>query len=563
MNLQEWLEQKDIESRGFSRGTWIPLMVDDYPVHEGAPMQAGYISEFRSIETLVVKNADRHTFRNAEWDSIQRNGSHSAWAHEGKFHAPDKYYRDDDAEPTALYPVLRQGYETEPHDIWDLNQEITHSLRLLRKGDSWIRPSENRIEVARLRRQSDGAPGCLEMRAEFLRDYLKARDSALLVGGFIIREVVREDFPDLDWNDGSVEREFSHGEWEGARHALVDDAHLQHAQGRIWWTEWVEPAAKSTRVAEEEDDHKIQFIVDNQGGERLSGIELEQHHGWLWFSAGVVRDILRNDHATLKWHSLETASIGAGAGRNVYFGVNSIGLLQVWAKDIAQLPVWFQRMWFPHNVTPEGGVSGELITTQVRAWFNSSTAPEKQFVENLFRLANRTVEKFGTSLLKNPAPAAEVSRTIHRFYDSSFESVCLLAKEMCRHVVEKLDAGEIDKLLSPENKKLADEKKYRSLKRLELLITQHGEDGRRIAQPLAGLNDLRQGDAHPKSSDLRESLQLFGFTPDTEDYSGVCVRMISDTADCLGNIAVSLIGPSQSPSSSDSASSAPSGGSKT
>jgi hypothetical protein len=40
--------------------------------------------------------------------------------------------------------------------------------------------------------------------------------------------------------------------------------------------------------------------------------------------------------------------------------VNKFGFINVLGKDIGELPEWAQKLWVPHNVSPEGGLSEEL-----------------------------------------------------------------------------------------------------------------------------------------------------------------------------------------------------------
>lgn len=47
--------------------------------------------------------------------------------------------------------------------------------------------------------------------------------------------------------------------------------------------------------------------------------------------------------------------------RERHFGVNDLGLITVFAKDIGRLDPWEQRIWSAHNVTPDGGPSRELV----------------------------------------------------------------------------------------------------------------------------------------------------------------------------------------------------------
>lgn len=539
-SIQDWLEQRDIERSSISRGTWIPLKVSDPLDKKHRYSDTGHRIEYRSFESIVIAAEHRTDCLHLTWHEISRDWPDSALLENGVFIPPGAYYGPLLEEPYGIYPVVSQSYPTEDHPYWDLHQEITLSLGLLRKGDKWIRPSEGGLEVARLTRADCGEPIALEIHAGCLRDYLKARKSALVIGAFTIREVFDSDFPVLSWSEGIQTREFRNGEWDGAQGPTMDDDSIHHAQGRIWWAEWVEPADVSYRVADEPPP-ELPFIVDNQGGPLIPSSELVAHSGWVWFDPKIVRSLLANPNGFLNWSSKDTGHLGIG-GEKIHFGVNPLGLLAVYAKDIGVLPYWFQKLILLHNVSPDGGIGEELYTTHVRAWFLDSTAPEKTLIGELINLNSIFEKLHGVALFKDLPQVESLHRLLHRFYSGSFDDVCLLAKELSKAINDRMSQSTIDSLLSEEKLKKANTpgSTLRSVRRLALLLDQVGKDGRIITRPLGGISDLRQGDVHPESSSLRESLKLFDISPDSEDYLGICIKMISDTAESLHQIATAF-----------------------
>jgi hypothetical protein len=81
---------------------------------------------------------------------------------------------------------------------------------------------------------------------------------------------------------------------------------------------------------------------------------------WLYFDPTIVAALLRHRGGRLRWLTAETGGLGA-TSHGVHFGVNRLGLITVYAKDIGGLQAWEQRLWSAHNVTPDGGVSRELF----------------------------------------------------------------------------------------------------------------------------------------------------------------------------------------------------------
>lgn len=578
MKLQEWLELADVEKKKIARRTWIPLMCQDSQ-SQGRARDPGHRKQFTSIESLIVPIKKRDEFANAHWDSIQRNNSHGAWADEDRFVAPDEYTINDE-EPIATYPVLTQHFDTGEPRIWHLLQEIELSLGLLRKGDSWVRPIEDYIEVVRLRRDADDLPVSIEIRLEYLRDYLSAKHAALLLGAFVVREATETKLDDIKWENRRGTRSFDKGNWEGAVHAiktggppgimmrmwresvdpaddvpvmphpLEESAHhsekteyggggeeVEYAEGRIWWTEWIEPADKSPRIRHDKIEAQVPFIVSNQGDSRLFGDKLHEYRGWLWFRNSVIRELLSRGHCYFEWHTHDTGSIGPSCVSKIHFGLNELHHVNVAAYHMARLPEWVQQIWVAHNIAPEGGLSNELHQSQNLAKPAQTCPPELLIIFAIRAVQDSAMDAFGMPLFHNLPDESILLQKVQRFQGESFEQSCHLAKEISRHIVEKIDQAVIDKHLLPETLKDADKNRPRSLKRLALLLEQLGFNGRTLTQPLAGINDLRQGDAHTGSSSLVQSLELFGIAPDSSDHFNNNIQIINSVAYSLRDIA--------------------------
>ncbi len=578
MRLQEWLELADVEKRKLATRTWIPLMVSESQ-SEGESGKPGHRKQYTSIECLIVPLDKRAEFSTVHWEGIHRMNPHWAWADKYRFIAPHEYTGHSES-PIATYPVLTQHFDTGETRIWHLLQEIELSLGLLHSGDVWVRPIEDYIEVVRLRRDTENRPVSMEIRAEHLRDYLAARRSALLIGGFAFRETTELKFDEINWKNKRASRKFEQGEWEGRVNEIntggppgvmvrmwresvdpVDDVPvmphptrepsypsettefggegdvLEFAEGRIWWTEWIEPAEKSPRIRHDKVEAQVPFFVSNQGGPKLAGDKLHENRGWLWFRNTVIRELLIRENSYFKWHTHDTGSIGPSCVTEIHFGMNELQHVNVAAYHMARLPEWVQQIWVAHNIAPEGGLSRELHQSQNLAAPAQTCPPELLIIFAIKAVQVATTKAFGQPLFHNLPEPTVLLRKIHRFQGGSFEQTCHLAKEISRHIIEKLDQAVIDGQLSPENLKSADKDKLRSLKRLALLLDQLGHDGRSLTKALAGVNDLRQGDAHSGSSTLAQSLKLFDLPPDSEDHYGNNVQIIHAVAYGLRDIA--------------------------
>jgi len=191
----------------------------------------------------------------------------------------------------------------------------------------------------------------------------------------------------------------------------------------------------------------------------------------------------------------------------VHFGVNSLGLINVFAKDIALLPLWQQNLWAGANITPDGGVSQELLAAQALGMPASTLAPEEYLPKAIEAINEFGAKRFGIRIFREHEQFSTLISRAHRFRVLDWNGFLALAKDLARLTADSIDAAALHKAVSaPKESKLG------SLKALELLVAKHSDASRArsLLGPLFGIYDLRLGDAHLPSSDLKEALALVG-----------------------------------------------------
>ena len=584
----EWIEARDFERMSFERATWIPLLVRKKDVRLGRFGTSGFRDGYRDIDSIVVPLDLKADFQEIDWQSVSRHNSDGAWADDNDFYPPASH-----GNPRVLHPVIQRSFATGDPLEWSLLQELEVGLKLMRRGDSWIAPEEDDIEVARLERDARGLPDALLFRAEHLRDYLCAKKAALLLTGFAFREAVEETFPNLNWEEARDEqrqqqRQFDHRWWQGyltpiheggqlfrsSMHVLhmwresvnpEDDVPImphptaepepRHEEfervatgkklfrlsGRIWVKHWISPAQKSPRIRHDEVESRIHFQVENQEQATLAGKALRDYRGWLWFKPSVVRRILAARTSELKWYTADTGELGPAPHETLHFGINSVGLLNVLGYKMAELPEWVQKYWVADNVCPEGGLSKELHMAQNLAQPAETLAPEAQLWRKLTMLQSLIEIEFGSPLLKQLPSEQDFLHHVHRFYCASFADVCTLCKEIHRIITERIDVDALNQQIDPANAGKAKAQKLGQIKRLALWLDALGVDGRQVTAPLAGIYELRIADAHAASKTARESLSLLGIPPDIEDYLTACFIVIARTVNCIVEIGRAVI----------------------
>ena len=615
---QSWFEMPEIRRRSLTTAVWVPLRVSEKPVSEGKHGREGFCEEFFGLGSVMFPVEVERDALGLEWSDIGISNNYTGGQVTQYFHAGEHSKRrrllecrvpfsnarlkvdvdslsDEHKEITMRYPagdhsdhrcdavgcglVIEQTLNSSEQTVWHLHQDLVVALRLMREGDTWVRPDEGYLGVARLFRDENGEPEKLEIRADHLRDYLSAREMNLYISNYRSRVEVRADRNHIDWDplpardttgsqrwEGRVSEIHEGGTPFGAKTAVfhvartdVDDEEdvptfgfptddsvksdswtkedsgrmLYRIEGELWRTEVIESGEISERIRGDDTKRPILFIVDAAGNTESKETLVDGDSRWLWFKPGVMREILGGRGAHIGWYTEETGSIGIIPGSGVHFGINELGLINVYAKDIALLSNWEQRKWAGFNVGPDGKVSKELLNSQMRAAPAQTQAPE-DYLRRAYDAANEEFLRLtGRRLFGSHQAIDELFFRAHRFRALDRNGLFELAKDLARITVESVDGTGLNTIVgSPKGLTSG------SIRHLEAALTTllDPTEAREITAVLVGINELRQADAHLPSSDLDDSIKLAGIT-ETGVTLHEATQMLNALVDSLDAIA--------------------------
>jgi hypothetical protein len=546
---QKWFEMTDIRNRKLATAVWIPLRSIDTIEDTGKFGCIGNRSEFYGVGTIAVPLEHKEQAIKLGWSEIGISRNHSGWADKDKY-LPSDVYQDFHGSFSALHLVLDQrGNSVEPSE-WHLHQDFVVTLGLKREGDSWIRFDEGYIEVARLFRSKKGSPRLLEVRASHLKDYLCARAMGLYVTSYRNRSEIVETVQHISWPKGIARESNSNDQWEGrvveiheggmpfgsetfVLHATRTDVDSQEdvptfglptndnikseswtkkesgrklyrIQGELWRNEWIDPTSASPIVRGDGLPSTVFFIIDSEGKQETKEV-LVKGGRWLWFRPEVMSTLAHRRGGFLRWYTKDTGSVACSPDYGVHFGVNTLGLVNVYAKDIALLPEWQQKIWAGYNITPDGKVSEELLMSQVNAQPADTQAPEAFLAKGLDALNQIAISRFGFGIIRQHDQVPDLIAKAHRFRATDRTGLFSLAKDLARLTADTFDTSAIQRLVTPPKGT-----KWGSLKSMEqlLLIRIKQRSAREILSPLVGIYELRHADAHLPSSEVDEALAL-------------------------------------------------------
>ena len=546
---QGWILQKKETRRTFSSATWVPLRAS-CDEEQGEVQNIGYVSEYFGCGSVAFPPEHREVAERLSWTEIGVGCRVQPYAYEDGYYSSIEQYQCNDKEPVGVHLVFEHPQPVVGGSLWVLNPDLVIALRLIKDRKNWVRPEENFVVVAREVLDEKGQQRVIEIKREFLLDYLAARNLSLRLSCY--RQRV-ENVASLEGSEyaslADKQEQRNGGRFELRVRSLNDiyggsltlyrawrtdvdedeDAPVMgpesgdnidyessqrdqsgydgiRVEGEFWRDEWIEHQGQSVRVRGDADKTSPQFIVETDGT-RMASADLnnEDIGRWLWFRSSVVNEILGLRGFSLTWYTSETGGIHSTSGRVTHFGINSSDLITVYAYDIARLAVWEQHIWAAHNVVPDGKVSKELLASQVKSQPASTHAVEVLQFKAMEMLEREFRQEFNASLYTHDIEYGAAMQQISRFASKDQASLLRLAKELVRVFSDRLDVRELRKISTH-----SDKDKLGSNKLLQDILAQRIgiEKARLVFGPIVGVYDMRVGDAHPTSSAIGEALKL-------------------------------------------------------
>lgn len=550
---QEWFEMKDHRRRLFSRAVWIPVYGTISPVKRGKYPEIGHVEETLTVGSAVIFQDKRARAEELDWHCWSSDNTTPYFNDDGKYCEACTFY-DEPSGSLGFRLVLSQYHNSlHPRQVI-IHQDFLLAYGLIQEGDVWVRPSEGYEQVVRQTADENGETRFVEIRAEYLIDYLAARKAALRLYYYRERRAILNDNPGFTWTeDNSVIDELhyrcmvrcdeidSSGDFPGASWAFfktwrtdVDpqadvpdfssededstaaesrtgirkgEGRRYRITGEMWRGEWIEPAEKPRRITGEEPNEFLSVTIDG-GGEKvdLETLNHEEVGKYLWFRPEVVNALLSQRGGVLSWYTYDTGGVSASPDWLVHFGVNKLGLLNVYAYDIARRPLWERRIWVAHNCRPDGGVSEELLKAQMECAPARSKSPEYLFHYALRWLGDIFEDKFEASLFSEHHEVQALSARVHRFRAVDENGLRALAKDVVKLSIERINKKSLIDAIGEKNSESG------TLKLLQKLLEKYTSEEYAYTRmtPLFGLYDLRGTDAHLASSDVDECYSRLG-----------------------------------------------------
>ena len=579
---REWILLTKETRRRYATSTWVPLRAS-ITEENGDIRHIGFVSETFACGSVAFPPENRTIAEKLGWSDIGIGHRAEPTAFKDGSYASIEQYQYNDNEAIGINLVFEHQQPVLGGRLWILNPDLIVALRLIKDGTNWVRPEEDFVVVAREVLDVNGHHTLIEIRREFLMDYLAARNLSLRLAYYSQRVENVQSLDDsayagmkdqkIDRDEGRFELltrtldDVYGGSWAALRVWRTDvdededapimgpdrDGHTEYeksegyrkgsegvrVEGEFWREEWIDHLGVSVRVRNDKDKNLPNFIVETDGS-RMASSELDNEDvgRWLFFRTSIMNELLAHRGFSLEWYTAETGALNSTSGYATHFGINSSDLITVYAYDIAKLDPWEQHIWAAHNVAPDGKVSSELLSAQVRAKVASTHAVEDLLFKSMLMLEAGFNEKFGSNLFKHEIEKASFMQSISRFVSKDQESLLRLAKELVRVFSDRLNIKELRKLSSH-----VDKDTLGSNKLLQDILSQKVglERAREVFATIAGAYDMRVGDAHPTGSKIKDAIKLAGID-DSNSYLKQGEQLINNFGESIWWIGKHLFG---------------------
>lgn len=331
---QDWILQSRETRRCFANSTWLPLRASVKIGHGQADVtEVGHVSEYFGCGSVAFPPQHREAAERLSWSEIGIGHSARPLAYKDGHYSPVDQYQYNDKEAIGVELVFEHEQPVVGGRQWILNPDLVIALRLIKDGNNWVRPEEDFVVVAREKIDEDGSHSQIEIKREFLLDYLAARRLSLRLSYYRQRvenvaALADSDYAELNdqqerRDDGRFELRIRNlndvfgGRWASFRiwrtdidpeeDAPVmgregdDNTESEHreghrggyegvrVEGEFWRDEWINSQGQSVRVRGDADQTRPQFIVETDGTRMPSQCLNDEDIGrWLWFRPGVV-----------------------------------------------------------------------------------------------------------------------------------------------------------------------------------------------------------------------------------------------------------------------------------
>lgn len=272
---QDWILQIKETRRIFANATWVPLRssFNDEKGHVRVT-EVGYVSECFACRSVAFPPEHREVAEQIGWSDIGIGRSAQPYAYKDGYYSSIEQYQYNDKEPIGVHLVFEHPQPVVGGMLWILNPDLVVALRLIKEGKDWVRPEEDFAVVAREIIDDNGRHRLIEIKREFLIDYLAARNLSLRLSCYRQRvENVKALEGSAYANLANRQEQRDGGRFELQIRSLEDVYGGSWASFRVWRTDVDENEDAPVMGPERDDNTDSESSQGHRGG--YEGVRVE------------------------------------------------------------------------------------------------------------------------------------------------------------------------------------------------------------------------------------------------------------------------------------------------
>ena len=176
---RDWVLLTKETRRTFSTATWVPLRASRTVGNGLAVKQIGFIEEVFALGSVAIPPEHRELGDKLGWMDIGIGHNVLPYAYEDGYYSPIDQHHYNDKQPIGVELIFEHPQPVVGGKKWIINPDLIVALRLVRQSNTWVRPEEDFSVVIKETFDSEGNHTSIEIKKEFLLDYLAARGLSL------------------------------------------------------------------------------------------------------------------------------------------------------------------------------------------------------------------------------------------------------------------------------------------------------------------------------------------------------------------------------------------------
>jgi hypothetical protein len=409
--------------------------------------------------------------------------------------------------------------------FYEPSQRLIIYLNLIHRGDEWLDPYRNEVVIKRLQKKdciedTKHTLEKIEIKIDYLKDYLAARESGLFIAKYTSRRLLFEspdqiplkeefkDIPNGTWSFiTSVDKPAFTGMFKGK---IYCEAEIRQ---KFWIEPFPEPKRWDAKKRSEFEGGVVFTLSDGTKKEyNVAAGDREDYFKLISFNPRVMEIFLNRLHFDYEEYSRETLGLKFPNGETFHAAINPSGQIQAWWGQIAQLSKEYQELLAPYSEPWLKKLSGDH--DYIRTTINGNFPQTKPLKETLQRLKTENndyfLSKFNETLFNQYSKTEDLKRVYEPYEIDPYQLL---------DVMEQIDKWLLseerpDKIISyysldAEINNKIDLPKIKSLVALELLLKKYfrKEEAENRTKVLRIIKDLRICKAHYK--DLSKTLEKY------------------------------------------------------